>query len=145
MCEDWFSPVSVWVGFIFALLRTSVLKILARVNVFVAAYVYALLLHLVQPVCIHMCMCWYIRACVCAHVCVSSLISSVPSGQFWHLERTTLCIPHGSVASSSELEMGLWYVEMIFLNTTNLSFSLSLNPPLPVTLLGWRICPAVCV
>lgn len=42
---------------------------------------------------------------VCASVL--SLISSVPAGQFWHLERKTLCIPHGSIASSSELEMGL--------------------------------------
>lgn len=59
----------------------------------------------IQPVCIHQGMC----VCVSVYVCVFvfSLISSVPAGQFWHLERKTLCIPHGSTASSSELEMGL--------------------------------------
>lgn len=38
---------------------------------------------------------------------VFSFISSVPSGQFWHLDRKTLCIPHGPFTLSSELEMGL--------------------------------------
>lgn len=61
----------------------------------------------IQPVCIHEGMCMHTSVSV--HVCVFvfSLISSVPAGQFWHLERKTLCIPHGSTASSTELEMGL--------------------------------------
>lgn len=50
---------------------------------------------------------------VSVHVFVFSLISSEPAGQFWHLEKKTLCIPHGFFASSTELEIGLWYVEMI--------------------------------
>lgn len=104
----------------------------------VHAYVYIFFLFFfsvctfIQPACIHNFKC--ICNCVAAHAClfVFSLISSVPAGQFWHLRRSMLCVPHGTFLSSTELEMGLWYVEIIFLNATNLCFSLS--PPFTVFL-----------
>lgn len=140
VCEEWYSPVCVWVVLI------SVVCVCLYSKFGMWKYVCCWYMHMcisfsffffsvctfIQPACIHNFKC--ICNCVAAHAClfVFSFISSVPAGQFWHLRRSMLCVPHGAFLSSTELEMGLWYVEIIFLNATNLCFSLS--PPFTVFL-----------
>lgn len=129
--SEWFS----FLWFVFACIQNLACENMFAAGTCICVYLFPFFFSVctfIQPACIHNFKC--ICNCVAAHAClfVFSLISSVPAGQFWHLRRSMLCVPHGAFLSSTELEMGLWYVEIIFLNATNLCFSLS--PPFTVFL-----------
>lgn len=80
------------------------------------------------PVCAFRCM--RMHKSVAVRVFVFSLISSEPAGQFWHLERKTLCVPPRLLCFQLWIRDRAMICGSDFINATNLSFP----PSLPFSL-----------